>query len=109
LRIDLFISPGCPSCPAARKVVDDFVLLHPHVEVHEWDLSRDPGPAIGRGIFATPTLLLDGADILSGVPSAPALEQHLARGVTSPEDVIQHSRPDPGICLTSKKMDASGQ
>lgn len=84
MRIDLFISPGCPSCPTTREVVDAFAHDHPDVEVHEWDLSRDPGPAVGRGIFATPTLLLDGVDIVSGIPTRSALELHLARRMGGP-------------------------
>jgi hypothetical protein len=82
MRIDLFVSPGCPGCPAARAVLQAFARAHAHVEVHEWDLSRDSGPALGRGIFATPTVLLDGTHILPGVPHTPDLERHLeaARG-----------------------------
>ena len=78
MRIDLFVSPGCPGCPMARRVIDRFAHDHASVEVHEWDLSRDPGPAVGRGIFATPTVLLDGGRILPGVPATSDLEQHLA-------------------------------
>lgn len=68
-RIDLFTSADCPSCPRAREVVTAFAAEHPDVEVHEWDLAANPGPAVGRGIFATPSLLLDGVDILLGVPT----------------------------------------
>ena len=69
MRIDLLTSPGCPGCPAARDVIRAFAAEQPGVEVHEWDLTRDPGPARGRGIFATPTVILDGERILVGVPS----------------------------------------
>jgi hypothetical protein len=77
MRIDLFVSPGCPGCPAARAVLQAFARAHAHVEVHEWDLSRDPGPALGRGIFASPTVLLDGTQILPGVPRTADLQRHL--------------------------------
>jgi hypothetical protein len=77
MRIDLFVSPGCPSCPTAREAIRSFVRDHPGVEVHEWDLSADPGPAVGRGIFATPTVLLDGVHVVPGVPSASDLTRHL--------------------------------
>jgi hypothetical protein len=77
MRIDFFVSPGCPGCPAARAVLEAFARGHPGVEVHEWDLSRDPGPALGRGIFATPSVLLDGTRILAGVPRVPDLRRHL--------------------------------
>lgn len=79
MRIDLFTSPSCSACPAARDVVQAFAARHAGVEVHEWDLTRDPGPAAGRGIFVTPSLLLDGRQVLIGVPSERALEQGALR------------------------------
>jgi uncharacterized peroxidase-related enzyme len=69
MRIDLLTSPGCPGCPAARDIVRAFAEERPGVEVHEWDLTRDPGPAVGRGIFATPAVIVDGKRIVLGVPS----------------------------------------
>ena len=76
MRIDLFVSPTCPGCPSAREVVERFARARRDVEIHEWDLSRDPGPAVGRGIFATPTVLLDGVHVLIGVPEPSDLEEH---------------------------------
>lgn len=76
-RIDLFTSPDCPGCPAARESVGQFARRHPEVEVHEWDLSRDPGPAVGRGIFATPSVLVNGVHVLLGVPKESDLLQRL--------------------------------
>lgn len=78
-RIDLFTSPDCPSCPAAREVVAAVQRDRPGVVVREWDLSRDPGPAVGRGIFATPSLLVNGSRILVGVPTPGELERSLTR------------------------------
>ena len=69
MRIDLLTSPGCPGCPAARDVVRAFAAERPGVEIHEWDVTRDPGPAVGRGIFATPAVIVDGGRILLGVPT----------------------------------------
>jgi hypothetical protein len=77
-RIDLFTSPECPSCPAARAVVAAVLRGRPGVAFREWDLSRDPGPAVGRGIFATPSLLVNGSRILVGVPTHGELERCLA-------------------------------
>lgn len=75
-RIDLFVTPGCPSCPRARVVVTAFVAANPEVVLQEWDLTRDPGPAARRGIFATPAVLLDNERILLGVPSLSELSAH---------------------------------
>ena len=76
-RIDLFTSPECPSCPQAREVVAAFAAEHPEVELREWDLASNPGPAVGRGIFATPSLLLSGVEVLVGVPKKTDLLKHL--------------------------------
>jgi hypothetical protein len=67
-RLDLFTAPDCPACPAAREAVASFARLHAGVIVREWDLTRDPGPAAGRGIVATPAVLVNGTRILLGVP-----------------------------------------
>lgn len=75
-RIDLFTSPECPSCPRARAVVAAFAAEHPEVQLREWDLATNPGPAVGRGIFATPSVLLNGGDVLVGVPKEADLLKH---------------------------------
>lgn len=69
-QIDLFTAPDCPACPAAREAVAAFAQGRPDVVVREWDVTRDPGPALGRGIVATPAILVDGTHILLGVPNA---------------------------------------
>lgn len=68
-RIDLFTSPECPSCSRAREIVLAFAAEHRDVELREWDLTTNPGPAVGRGSFATPSLLLNGVDVFLGVPT----------------------------------------
>jgi hypothetical protein len=66
--LDLFTAPDCPACPAAREAVAAFARQNAGVTVREWDLTRDPGPAVGRGIVATPAVLVNGTHILLGVP-----------------------------------------
>jgi uncharacterized peroxidase-related enzyme len=79
MRIDLLTSPGCPGCPAAREAILAFAAERPEVEVHEWDITRDPGPARGRGIFATPAVIVDGGRILLGVPTVADLKSGESR------------------------------
>jgi len=67
-RLDLFTAPDCPACPAAREALASFAREWPDALVCEWDVTRDPGPAVGRGIVATPTVLVNGTHILLGVP-----------------------------------------
>ncbi len=77
VRIDLFTSRQCAACPEARKLLADLTRRRGDVEVVEWDLERDPGPAVGRGIFVTPSLLIDGHEILYGVPTLEELEKRI--------------------------------
>lgn len=79
MRIDLLTSPGCPGCPAAREAVAAFAAVRPGVEIHEWDLTRDPGPADGRGVFATPAVIVDGRQILIGIPNEEDLMREAGR------------------------------
>jgi hypothetical protein len=79
-RLDLFTSPNCPGCPAAREAVALFAREWPDVVVHEWDLTRDPGPAVGRGIVATPAVLVNESRILLGVPDLRQLAEAARAG-----------------------------
>jgi glutaredoxin len=98
-RIDLFTAPGCPGCPAAREAVFAFARSRSSVEVHEWDLSQDPGPALGRGIVGTPALLVNGTHILLGVPEPHELSGCAARPVAAdpePGGGARQKRRPPG-------------
>lgn len=83
-RIDLFTAPDCPACPAARQVVAAFARDRPDVVVREWDVTRDPGPAIGRGIVATPAVMVNGSRILLGVPDRAQLSEAARAAPWSP-------------------------
>jgi len=85
-RIDLFTSPECPRCPEARAVVARFAAGRPGTEVHEWDISRAAGPAVGRGIFATPAVLVNHTHILLGVPDLAALARCAERFTHDPAE-----------------------
>ena len=83
-RVDLFTSPDCPGCPAAREAVASFAREWPDVVVREWDLTRDPGPAVGRGILATPAVLVNETRILLGVPDPRELAEAARAGPCRP-------------------------
>ena len=69
MRIDLLTSPLCPDCPTARDVVARVAAANPGTAVYEWDITRDPGPAVGRGLFITPAVIVDGGRVVIGVPT----------------------------------------
>jgi hypothetical protein len=83
-RIDLFTAPGCLTCPSARAAILVFAETHPGTELHEWDLSRDPGPAVGRGIFIAPTVLVNLTHVLVGVPKPEDLVRVMAGRMPEP-------------------------
>lgn len=74
-RIDLFTSRHCSACPEARRVVMAFAQGRPDVEVVEWDFDRGRGPAAGRGIFVTPSMLINDREIVFGIPTLEQLER----------------------------------
>ena len=78
-RVDLFTAPECPASPAAREAVASFAREFANVIVREWDLTRDPGPAVGRGIVATPAALVNLRHVLLGVPDRRQLAEAAQR------------------------------
>lgn len=80
IRLDVYVSRGCPNCRFARGLAQRAAVAFPaiRVQILEMDEVVDP-PEI---VFATPTYLLDGRLISLGNPDEgelfALLERHLA-------------------------------
>lgn len=61
--IELFVAHHCPSCPDARRRVDEFADAFPKVTVVERnvDEAQDAAVAVGYGLFATPAIVIGAA------------------------------------------------
>jgi small redox-active disulfide protein 1 len=79
MLIEVFTSPMCPHCPAAKKVVEEVVnkLSCEDIEVKYIDVTEDPGNVDKYGIMAVPTIVVDNKVAFVGAPSKEQFENYL--------------------------------
>jgi hypothetical protein len=63
VRVELLLAPGCPNASAARAVLET-CLRRLGLTVHVRERIGD---------FSSPTILVDGIDVMTDVPGAPAM------------------------------------
>ena len=73
--IELFLSEHCPSCPEARRRVQQFARFRPDVTVVERNVDEAPALATRYGLFATPAVVVNQRGVLYGVPSLARLQE----------------------------------
>ncbi|ENN96296.1 thioredoxin [Methanocaldococcus villosus KIN24-T80] len=73
VKIELFTSPMCPHCPAAKRVVEEVVKEFPEVEVEYINVMENPDRAMKYGIMAVPTIVINGEIEFIGAPTKEAL------------------------------------
>jgi thiol-disulfide isomerase/thioredoxin len=67
--IELFVADHCPGCPDARQRVHEFADHQPGVLIVERNVDDALDDAQRYGLFATPAIVIDGRDVLYGVPT----------------------------------------
>ena len=65
-RLEAFIAPACPHCPALVVLCSDLALASSYLEVSIVDVTLFPAQARERGIRAVPTLVINGQERLVG-------------------------------------------
>ncbi|MBP1726180.1 MAG: putative electron carrier protein related to glutaredoxin [Deltaproteobacteria bacterium] len=65
-RLEIFISPACPHCPALVALCSDLALASSYLEVSIVDVTLFPEQAGERGIRAVPTLVINSQEQLVG-------------------------------------------
>ena len=65
-RLEAFIAPACPHCPALVVLCSDLALASSYLEVSIVDVTLFPEQARERGIRAVPTLVINGEERLVG-------------------------------------------
>ncbi len=73
VKIELFTSPMCPHCPAAKRVVEEVIKEFPDVEVEYINVMENPQKAMEYGIMAVPTIVINGEIEFIGAPTKEAL------------------------------------
>lgn len=81
VKIEVFTSPMCPHCPAAKRVVEEVVseMNEANIEVEHVDVMKEPERAANYGIMAVPTIVIDGEVKFVGAPTKEALKDELAK------------------------------
>jgi small redox-active disulfide protein 1 len=69
-RFELFYSPFCPTCPAAKEIVRQ-IAEEEEVGLEEINILSPDGQkrALNYGIKNVPFLVIDGMHQISGIPS----------------------------------------
>jgi small redox-active disulfide protein 1 len=79
VKIEVFTSPMCPHCPAAKRVVEEVVSEMEGIEVEHVDVMKEPERAANYGIMAVPTIVIDGEVAFVGAPTKEALKDKLSK------------------------------
>lgn len=80
LLLELFTSPTCPHCPAAKRIAENVVKQMEGAILIERDVSSPENASIAAryGIHGVPTIMINGKYQIVGVPrSETELYSHL--------------------------------
>ncbi len=80
VKIEVFTSPMCPHCPAAKRVVDEVVSeMGGNIEVEHINVNENPDRAVQYGIMAVPTIVINGNVEFIGAPTKEGLKEALMK------------------------------
>ncbi|MDK2790320.1 MAG: thioredoxin 1 [Methanothermococcus sp.] len=79
VKVEVFTSPMCPHCPAAKRVVEEVAGEVEGVEVEHVNVMENPEKAAKYGIMAVPTIVIDGEVKFVGAPTKEALKEELMK------------------------------
>ncbi|EHP83607.1 redox-active disulfide protein 1 [Methanotorris formicicus Mc-S-70] len=79
VKVEVFTSPMCPHCPAAKRVVEEVASEIDGIEVEYIDAMKEPERAAKYGIMAVPTIVIDGEVTFIGAPTKEALVEEIKK------------------------------
>jgi len=79
MKIIVWSTSQCTTCPAAKKVVKEVLKNHPDIQYEEADALARQEEAFGMGISSVPAITIDGELWKCGVPSKKEIEAEIAR------------------------------
>ncbi|ABO36070.1 redox-active disulfide protein 1 [Methanococcus maripaludis C5] len=79
VKVEVFTSPMCPHCPAAKRVVDEVAKEIEGLEVVHINVMDHPEKAAELGIMAVPTVAINGEIKFVGAPTKDALLAELKK------------------------------
>jgi len=79
MKITVWSTPMCTTCPAAKKVVKEVLKNHPDVQYEEADALERQDEAFGMGVSSVPAITNDGELWKVGIPSKKEIEAEIAK------------------------------
>jgi small redox-active disulfide protein 1 len=74
--IEMFTSPGCPNCPAVKKMLKELTKeLKGEITVEEVDVTAEPTRASQYGVMSVPAVAINGILKFVGVPNREELKK----------------------------------
>jgi hypothetical protein len=110
-RLELFITPSCPHCPAIVSLTGRLALANSYLEVSIFDVTLFPERAGERGVSAVPTLIINGRERFVGaVREEVLLDRFVNRGLSAfhPETFRRILKEGDATKLAAAMMAAGG-
>ncbi|MCS3900710.1 MJ0307 family thioredoxin [Methanococcus voltae] len=85
VKVEVFSSPSCPHCPAAKRVVEQVVKEMSDIEVIHINVMEHPEKAIELGIMAVPAIAIDGDVVFVGAPAEEDFKNKLLEKINAIE------------------------
>lgn len=79
MKIQVFSTPMCVTCPAAKDVVRSVLKSYTQVEYEEVDALERQDEAFECGVSSVPAIVIDGELWKCGVPSKKEVETEIKR------------------------------
>ncbi|HEQ78769.1 MAG TPA: thioredoxin [Euryarchaeota archaeon] len=79
MKVDLYYTPQCPNCPAAKNIMRKLLKEFPNIEYRELNAFEHQDKAMELGFRMVPTIVIDGKIWHSGVPDEAKLREALSR------------------------------
>ena len=79
MKIQVYSTPMCTTCPAAKQVVKEVLKKHPDVDYEEVDTLERQEEAFSCGVVSVPAIVIDGELWKCGVPSKKEIESEILR------------------------------
>lgn len=77
--IEFFVADHCPGCPDARRRLQEFAARERDILIVERKVDDAMDEAHRYGLFATPAIVIDGREVLYGVPTLAQLAGRCGR------------------------------
>ena len=69
MKVQLYYTPTCPNCPAAKRVVESVLMEFPDVEYEEMNALEHQQDVLHYGFMVVPAIVIDGHLRFNTIPT----------------------------------------